>query len=727
MMKEYNLKPSESVVFDPSTSIYLDFEFNKIANSNVNLVSCATVVEGYKPKSFWLHSDKKEQAYLRDYLKEFKTIVGYSAVAEARSMMALGLNVFDFNILDLFLEYRMITNNNDLLTYGRQLIKGKVKRTFKPPPKWERHEGFNEHEEGDDEDEVFQLGFRPTHSLAEATYKLLSTETNPVIRDTKEKDEVRDLIISAPHLFTIQEQERILKYGIEDIRYLPQIRKKIREIYDSRMKYKNPKYIKMYDSDSFIRGRYSCHTAEMEQRGYPINYEATLNFSRQANNILFDAQRDFNKQFEDVRPFVWNKKEQRFSMKQDRVCGWIESYMHNSKSSESWPTTKKGKLSLKVDTWTKFFPYKHDYPVGNFGAQMVRYLKLKRELSGFVRSKTNTRRTFWDSVGEDKRVRPYLNHYGAQSSRSQPLSTAFLFLKPAWMRALCEPPPGKALGGIDWRSQEFLLAALLSKDMNMIEAYFSGDPYAAFGRMAKFIPPDGNKHTHPEERDMCKSSVLGISYQMSKYGLAIKLTEDTGKKWDEDKAQEIIDDFYDVFSDLYEYQQDVIDDYEANKFLRLPCGWTMWGDNDNARSVNNVPVQGLGASIMRVAVEKAKCRGLEVIFTLHDAIYIQFNVGDEYKLKILGECMREATAYYFEGPMKKYAYDIGLDPFAWSPEYPKVKKYKNLKTGKIREVDNEIIVDGFKIPIMQKYIDERSIKEYKTFSHYFEDKIEFYL
>jgi hypothetical protein len=74
-------------------------------------------------------------------------------------------------------------------------------------------------------------------------------------------------------------------------------------------------------------------------------------------------------------------------------------------------------------------------------------------------------------VGSDNYSRPYMNHFGAQSSRTQPKSSGFLFLKSAWMRSLCQPPKGYAIGGIDYSSQEFLLGAVCSRDPKMIQAF----------------------------------------------------------------------------------------------------------------------------------------------------------------------------------------------------------------------------------------------------------------
>ena len=183
-------KPSKFV--EPSY-LALDFEFNCTTHEKVNLVSCVTHDSlTQETKKFWLHNSPEGKSSLRKHISRYEYILGYACVAEARSFYSLGLDPLKFKWLDLFLEYRMLSNHNDTLNWGKQLVDGKIKTVYKPKPKWERTESDG-------------TGFKPTHSLAEATFKLTGE-----IRDTVEKTKCRDLIISNPAKFTSEEQQRIL-------------------------------------------------------------------------------------------------------------------------------------------------------------------------------------------------------------------------------------------------------------------------------------------------------------------------------------------------------------------------------------------------------------------------------------------------------------------------------------------------------------------------------------
>lgn len=705
--------------------LYIDYEFNCTNHEKVNLVSCVTYDRRNNVTTkFWLHNDPLAVKRLVKHLSRYEHIFGWACVAECRSFYSAGLDPLKFKWMDGFLEYRMLTNHNDKLNYGWQLVDGKKKFFNKPKPKWERTEEDN------------QTGFKPTHSLAEATFKLTGQ-----IRDTKQKDKTRNLIISNPKRFTEKEKKQILDYNADDVKFLAKIHDSIVLEYQSL----NPKVDwPQYYEEAMWRGRYAAHTAIMESIGYPINYEATRNFSKRVNSIMAELQRDINAQFVDkfkakfgtekiehYMPFKWNKSKSVFSQNQKLARIWIQTFV---KDSDRWMKTDKGALSLSLEAWTKFFDYKHDYPRGNFGAQMVRFLKLKQSLYGFSERKKEKKKTlltggkkfkekkiFWDSVGPDKRVRPYMNIFGAQSSRSQPAATGFMFLKPAWMRALVQPAKGYFLAGVDYGQQEFFLSALLSEDRSMIQAYLSGDPYLYMAKKAGLIPENGTKESHPTERDLMKGTTLGISYMMTKYGLSAKLTADTGREVSEDEAQELIDLFEEIYPDFTAWRQDIVDNYANFQTpIVLWDGWTTWADNTNPRSVGNVGTQGAGAVIMRKAVDGAVARGVKVIFTLHDAIYIEGKVGQEHHIAILIQEMRKAFEYYFEGTAYGHlASKIKMDPKAWGSHWPdpEVVEIK----GKKREVYHEIEVGKakYKVPVSKIHIDSRAKADYEKFSVYF--------
>lgn len=663
------------------TYLYLDFEFNQTTNPLLNLVCVSFYNEkSNKKKTVWLHNQDttrlKNLILKTQEVAEELILVAFAVTAEARSFLSLNLDPTKFKWIDLYLEYRQLLNHNTSLEYGRQLIKGRVVTTHKPPPKYARTEEDN-----------FKNKSKPEYNLSAALFKLLNIKI-----DTAHKTKMRNLIISNPVEFETEDRKSILDYCESDVIYLPQLLKAIVKEYKKLLSQTEMKTLK---SEMLLRGEFAARSAIIEATGYPINVQATRNFSNSVQSILNDCSKEINELFPGIQVFEYNKKTDRYVRKEKKLREWLTTQGHSSKD---WTVTEKGALSLSLDAFTKHYNFAHTYPKNNFGAQMVRYLKLKQSLNGFMpRPLNSTRKTFWDFVGSDGRVRFFQGIYGSQAARSQPSATAFIPLKAAWTRALIQPPKGRALCSVDYGSQEFLISALMSNDVNMIKAYASGDPYLFLAKLAGDVPEDGLREKYSTERSIYKTVALGLSYGLTKFGLAKQLTQNLKREVDEDEAEELIEKFYNAFEDFGEFKTDTLDEYETESKLKLKCGWYLFGDNDNHRSVTNFPVQGNASAILRRAVKLVQEAGLNIVYTLHDAITIECDSYDFKSMKLLKELMIEAFHYYL--PSKNTL--IRCDVDAWSTDYKQsLPSYEDFT---------------FK----EKYIDNRSIDDYNRFNKYF--------
>lgn len=690
----------------------IDFEFYDTAEGKLKLV-CCSIKHDDKTVNLWLH-DKDYKADLNAYMIALKSqgyiLLAYAVTAEASSFISSTLNPLDFTWVDLYLEYRCLSNHNNNYAYGKQLIGGRKKFTKKPLPKWERKT---------EADEKKADASKQEYGMAAAAYKTLG-----IVIDTDFKKEIRDLIIACNSGkqedidAMVARKEDIMTYCASDVEHLEPMFKVMIGEYKRLLgtHFSMPQLV----ADMKVRSEYAVRSAMMERLGYPINVEHTKNFSDQVGNIIWNCQYDINSQFEEDY-FVPSVKKRPFdlSFKQAPVRSGIREFCRTSGFKLSkWTLTDGGKsgnkdLSLSLKSFQKPISYTHTYPRGNFIAQMQRYLKLKQGLNGFVPSKDGKKkRTFWDSVGQDGRVRPYMGIYGAQSARSQPSATGFIPLKSAWMRSLISPNGGRAICGIDYASQEFLLAALLSGDKAMLGAYESGDVYLAFGKAIGYIPQSGTKASHKKERDDCKAVVLGLSYDMSEYGLAIDLSEKFGRKVSPEEALTWINKHKKAYPTFWKWKEFIQREYKRNGFIRLADGWTMFGDNDNFRSIGNVPVQGMGSCILRKSVQLAQDRGLDVIYTLHDADYIEFCMSRIHDAPaILAQCMDEAFRFYFKEEMRSIA-TVRLDADIWGPDCTDGKQY-NLSYA----TEHGTYLLGVKE--QTTYVDERGVEEYNKYKKYF--------
>jgi hypothetical protein len=124
-------------------------------------------------------------------------------------------------------------------------------------------------------------------------------------------------------------------------------------------------------------------------------------------------------------------------------------------------------------------------------------------------------------IGLDGRNRCLLSPFATKTGRNAPSTTKFIFGMPSYMRGLIQPEPGSALAYVDWEQQEFGIAAALSGDSVMQSAYISGDPYLSFAKHAGAVPADATKESHPRERALFKTTILGTQYLIGPNGLAV--------------------------------------------------------------------------------------------------------------------------------------------------------------------------------------------------------------
>jgi len=662
--------------------VSIDCEYNNTKEEMMNVVcaafrSCKTDMIN----SFWTNGQKTSleiESYMDEKDKNGFIFLSHSVAAEASALLSLGIDPLKYKWIDTFLEFRMVSNHLDSVKYGKHLIGGKEKTLRKPRPKWEQTE-----------EDKKKAGGKLDHTYAQLVYRFCGE-----VIDTEHKTEMRDLIISSPTSFTEDEKCAIEDYCLEDTKYLFPAFKRICGIYKRELIAGDYSVVK---EEMLWRGETAVRTAMMERGGYPIDVKKVRNLSTSTVSILREIQKDINDQFPDILPFWLDKQTRLYTQKKKPINEWIDSL----DVADKWLLTDKKAKSHSLDAFAQHFPFRHAYPRGNFGAQMVRYLHTKQNLNGFVPAKTksNKRKKFVDYMGSDKIVRPYLNLYGSQSARFQPSASGFIHLKAAWMRTVVHPPKGKMIVAIDYKSQEFYLSALMSGDENMIKAYSTGDVYLSFGKSAGGIPQNGTKKSHPKERQAFKSTVLGLSYAMTKYGLAKKLTQDVGHEFTEDQAQEYVDLFNETYPVFVAWRDQQIENYITKGYLKLADGWTMFGDNDNERSVGNCPVQGMGSCIIRRAIKYTQEAGIQVLFPLHDALYVMVDLNDWDRVNEFGESMQNAFKHFFSD-----ANPIGLDCEAH---------------GDGLEEEIKPLFSGLKVTTSPIHIDERSIGEYEKFKKYF--------
>ena len=631
---------------------FLDTEFYNTANEYVTPV-CASILDG---EGLEENHDTRTRggvdmfaASIRNKLNSNDVFVSYAFEAEARFMQACGVNPLkeDVRCIDLYILYRLLANRFDCIQYGKHIVQGRIVSLIKPLSKWEKEEQIDEDEEDDEEGSKSRMEY----GLVSATFKFLNE-----VRDSEDKKNARDRILKGGP-FTQEEFNWILRYCYDDTKFLPKLYAAMLTTYK--------RLVPGASIEKLIGlSRYAINTAEMVRVGYCIQPEWLDRVVKAVPMLLRDEQRKLLKLSDtmglDFRPLTYKRGEDRFKENQKEIKDYVLKKFPNCVKTKTGPCLKEEPLWNLAQIEGE----------GSFLWAFSDFRWTCKALKSFItktdgKSKTKPITAY---IGSDGRCRPYFGIYGAQTSRSQPSSSSYIFLKASCLRHLVHPKPGKIMFGIDYSSQEFLINAILAEDENMLAAYQSGDPYLWLAKAFGMVPQNGTKESHKPQRNKAKGLELGLSYGMGAPGVSLR----SGMPLEE--ARDLMQRRAEIYRDLTRYRRELQRDYEGgDHVIVLPDGWAHGPGNPNMLSVLNAPTQGHGAVVMRRAVDKCQRSELCVTMTLHDALYFECWYDEfERHLELANKIMIESFAEI----MKFRKVLIRTECHAWGDCFPERREEK---------------------------------------------------
>lgn len=389
--------------------------------------------------------------------------------------------------------------------------------------------------------------------------------------DAREKEEMRNLAIRGGP-YTPQERQALLDYCADDVRALARLLPAMEPHLDL------PR--------ALLRGRYMAAAAQMEFCGVPIDMEAFGQLQEHWVGIQEELIRQVDGGFG-----VYEGQ----TFKEAKFTNWLKA------NGLPWPRLESGRLDLADDTFRQ---------MARVHPQVRQLRELRYTLSQLRLSNL--------SIGQDGRNRVLLSAFSAKTSRNQPSNSRFIFGPSTWLRGLIKPGKGKAVAYIDWSQQEFGIAAALSGDPTMMQAYRSGDPYLAFAKQAGAAPQEATKQSHPEVRERFKACALGVQYGMGETSLAIRINQSPAH------AAEIIRLHRATYPRYWQWSQAAVSYAMLHGQIHTTFGWRLRVEGMvNVRSVANFPIQANGAEMLRLACIFATERGLSVCAPVHDAILIE--------------------------------------------------------------------------------------------------------
>lgn len=364
---------------------------------------------------------------------------------------------------------------------------------------------------------------------------------------------------------------------------------------------------------ALLRGRYMKAAARIEYAGIPLDA------------CMLDRLKD---RWTDIQDRLIARIDRNFGVYEGRSFKAIRFADYLAKTGIPWPRLASGALDLSDDAFRE---------MARAHPAIAPLRELRVALSQMRLSEL--------AVGQDGRNRCLLSAFRARTGRNQPSNARFIFGPAVWLRGLIQPRPGYGLAYIDWSQQEFGIAAALSQDPSMMEAYRSGDPYLAFARQAGLVPPDATKQTHKAEREQCKACVLAVQYGMGAEALAMRLGQPACR------ARELLRLHRETYRAFWRWAGGAVDHAMLRGELWTVFGWTVRvGPNANPRFLQNFLMQANGAEMLRLACCLAVEAGVEVCAPVHDAILIGATLEElDATVGAAQELMAEASAQVLGG------------------------------------------------------------------------------
>ena len=416
--------------------------------------------------------------------------------------------------------------------------------------------------------------------------------------ESAEKTSMRDLAIRGGP-FTAQERAGLLDYCQTDVDALAKLL---------------PEMLPSIDLPrALMRGRYMSAAAKMEWTGTPIDVSTWT--SLQDN-------------WESIQQQLITAVDSEYGVYEGRTFKQARFVDYLARHDMPWPYLPSGIPALDDKTFKRMA---ETYP-------RLRPLRQLRKTLGKLRLYELT-------VGQDGRNRCLLSPFRSKTGRNQPSNSKFIFGFPAWARSLIKPGAGRAVAYIDYEQQEFGIAAALSDDPAMKEAYQSGDPYLAFAIQAGAAPKGATKVSHRQIRDQFKVCALAVQYGMGAKALALSLKEP------EARAKELLRLHRETYPKFWEWSQAAVDHAMLRGSLNTVFGWRVSvGTDPNPRSFGNFPMQANGAEILRLACCLTTERGIDVCAPIHDAILVEDSLdGIDAVVRDTQSVMREASEVVLSG------------------------------------------------------------------------------
>ena len=189
-----------------------------------------------------------------------------------------------------------------------------------------------------------------------------------------------------------------------------------------------------------------------------------------------------------------------------------------------------------------------------------------------IRQKSKIKNTYLDKIipqlDQDSRLRTGFNLHSTTSGRlssSGKLNMQQLPRDNPIVKGCIKAAPGHKIVAMDLTTAEVYVAAVLAKDVALMEVFRAGGNFhSQIAKKVFKLPCDASEvaSLYSMQRQAAKAVTFGIMYGAGANKISEQVTKDSGKPFSRNDAQEVIDDYFEEFHKLKEWIED------NKKFIR---------------------------------------------------------------------------------------------------------------------------------------------------------------
>ena len=414
---------------------------------------------------------------------------------------------------------------------------------------------------------------------AAARYKYESNMSNTL------KDFHRDEVINNK-TYTDKQLKSIIEYCERDVLTLEHIF--IKQLEDIEKNY--PNYgPKTFISQANFHAKAMICAAKVEHNGMHIDNDLFNKFQDQYERVKNEMIDEINSKIDVYENHTFSNKK-------------FKLFINQLGLLERWPKTETGKLKT-TDKVIHSFAQEHK-AIDEF--YLCKEFVDSNKLKGAV-------------VGPDGKARTPLNMFGTVTGRTNPSTSRYPFSAPKFFRNILKPLKDHVYVYADYATQEPCIAAYLSNDQNMIEAYNSDDMYLYAPIKAGMLPGHANKKKFPKQRDLYKRALLASMYGQKEGSLSVALNIPF------DHAAKLLVDITTSYDTYFKWVERKVNQGVCDGYMKTKFGWRRnlaYGEKINKRSLFNFMCQGHGSEMLRFALIELTEKKFEINALVHDGILL---------------------------------------------------------------------------------------------------------